>query len=55
LNDSASALRFHIGLYGKGAAEKSLAITAKRKSDSQKTVFELTPAASAADIFSDSA
>ncbi len=55
LDDSASALRFHIGLYGRQAAEQSLEITATRKRDRQKTVFELTPDAPASLIFAEDA
>jgi hypothetical protein len=55
LNDSAGALRFHIGLYGRQATEQVLEITATRKRDNQKTVFELTPTASASEVFPDSA
>jgi hypothetical protein len=55
LADSAGALRFHIGLYGRQAIEQVLEITAIRKRDNQKTVFELTPAVSASIIFADSA
>jgi hypothetical protein len=51
LNDTASALRFQIGLYGRQATEQVLEITATRNRDKQKTVFELTPAASASVIF----
>ena len=51
LNDPTSALRFHIGLYGAQASERSLEITATRKRDQQKTVFELTPATPARTIF----
>ena len=51
LNDSASALRLHIGLYGRQVAEQSLEITATRKRDNQKTVFELTSTAPASVIF----
>ena len=51
LNDPDSALRFHIGLYGRQAAEQSLEITATRKRDNQKTVFELTSTAPASVIF----
>lgn len=53
--DSASALRFHIGLYGRQAAEQSLEITAIRNHDNQRTVFELTPASPASWIFPDDA
>ena len=51
LNDHYSALRFHIGLYGRQVAEQSLEITATRKRDNQKTVFELTSTAPASVIF----
>lgn len=54
LNDSVGALRFHIGLFGGAVAEQSLKITATRKGDEQKAVFELSPEASANVIFSDS-
>lgn len=52
LKDTANALRFNVGLYGREAAGQSLEITATRKRDNQKAVFELTPTASAAIIFS---
>jgi hypothetical protein len=55
LADSAEALRFHIGLYGRQADEQVLEITAIRARNNQKTVFELTPGASSNVIFPDSA
>jgi hypothetical protein len=55
LTDSADALLFDIGLYGTQAAEQVLEITATRTRDNQKTIFELTPAASSRVIFPDSA
>ena len=51
LKDSATALWFSVGLYGRRAAERALEMTATRKHDNQKAVFELTPAASAAVFF----
>ncbi len=48
-----SVLRFHNGLYGKQSSEQSLEITATRKSDNQKHVFELTPASSEGVLFAD--
>ena len=54
LVDPESALRFHTGLYGKQVAEQSLEITATRKSANQEHVFELTPKASAVELFPDS-
>lgn len=53
LENGNSALRFHIGLYGKQTAEQSLEITAIRKSDNQKHVFELMPTASTGMLFPD--
>ena len=44
LNDLASGLRFHVGLYGRSEAERALEITATHKRDSKRSVFELTPA-----------
>jgi hypothetical protein len=44
LNDPTSSLRFHIGLYGRQAAEQLLEITATRTRDHQQSAFELTPA-----------
>jgi hypothetical protein len=55
LTDSADALLFDIGLYGTQAAEQVLEITATRTRHNQKTIFELTPAASSRMIFPDSA
>jgi hypothetical protein len=52
LNDSVSALRFHLGLYGKQFSQQSLEMTATRASDKQKVVFELTPATPAREFFS---
>lgn len=43
LDNGDRPLRFHIGLYGTLAAQQSLEITATRKSDNRKHVFELTP------------
>ena len=54
LNDAVSALRFHIGLFGGPVAEQSLQITATRKNDKQKAVFELSPDGSANVIFPNS-
>jgi hypothetical protein len=51
LNDSVSALRFHLGLYGNQSAQQSLEMTATRASDKQKVVFELTPATPARELF----
>ena len=42
LNNPASTLHFHAELFGTQADEQSLEITAMRRSDSQKAVFELT-------------
>ena len=51
LNEPFSALRFHVGLYGGLTTEQSLKITAMRKSDHQKDLFELTPIATTALLF----
>jgi hypothetical protein len=51
LNDAASALRFHFGLYGKQAAEQKMKITATRNHDKRKAVFRLAPVAADALIF----
>jgi hypothetical protein len=50
LNDSGSALRLHIGLYGKQVAEQSLKITATRAVDDQEIVLKLTPGAPTGEI-----
>ena len=55
LTDSAEALRFHIGLYGRQADEQVLEMTAIHIRNNQKTVFELTPGASSNVFFPDSA
>jgi len=46
LDDADSALRFQVGLYGERIEERSLEITATRRSDNRKQVLELTPATS---------
>ena len=51
LDDPAGALRFQVGLYGRQTAQQTLEVTATRKYDSRKAIFELTPSASAAVIF----
>ena len=53
LDGGHSALRFHVGLYGTQSTEQSLEITATRKSDNRKHVFELTPVSSAGALFVD--
>ena len=52
LNDTDDALLFKVGLYGIQAAEQVLKISATRTGHQQKTIFELTPAASSGIIFS---
>jgi len=44
LDDADAALRFQVGLYGEQIQERSLEITATRRSDNRKQVLELTPA-----------
>lgn len=51
LNDTVSALRFEVGLYGSDVAEKTLEIAATRSHDRRKDVFELTPAEPASFLF----
>lgn len=51
LNGSDDDLRFHMGLYGKQAAEQQLEMTATRVRDNGKKVFELTSTAPARVIF----
>ncbi|MFT7286211.1 MAG: hypothetical protein ACI87W_000315 [Halieaceae bacterium] len=51
LNDSAGALHFYVGLYGRESGERSLEITATRASDKQQRIFQLTPEAAAQVIF----
>lgn len=45
-----SALRFHVGLFGKSEEEQSLEITATRARDQYTAVLQLTPATPALDI-----
>ena len=45
LSGSDDDLRFHMGLYGKQAAEQLIEMTATRVRDNEKIVFELTPTA----------
>lgn len=49
-----SAQRFQVGLYGKEAAERTLQVTATRRSDNRRQVLELTPGVSAGLLFADS-
>ncbi len=45
LAGSENELSFHVGLYGSQSDSRALKITANRKSENQRQVFELTPEA----------
>lgn len=51
LRDIGSPLHFQVSLFGETPTEKRLAITATRKFDGKKHVFELTPTTSAGILF----
>lgn len=50
LDDEEDNLQFHIGLFGKQANFQTLEITATRKKENQKQVFELSPNANEVEL-----